>query len=122
LSIRESKDKFLFLLLSALIWILYYLSLTCNMHAFAAADGLHWYDALLPLMLTSLAMLTPVQGGIGAYHWMGTQAFLILGLTYSEGLAITTFVHLFAMCLAAASGIISLRLKGLSLYDKKVED
>lgn len=119
LSIRDSKDKFLFILLSALIWILYLFSLTCNMHVFISADELHWYDALLPLMLTSLAMLTPVQAGIGAYHWMGTQAFLILGLNYTEGLAITTMVHLFGVSLFAISGVISLRLKGLSLYEKQ---
>lgn len=117
LTIFYSDDKVLISFLSVLIWICYFCSITFMTFAFPVADVLHWYDPLLPLMMTSIAMLAPVQGGIGAYHWMGTQAYIILGLTYTDGLAITTMVHLFAVLLMLFAGVYSLRKKGLSLMD-----
>lgn len=122
MAIFKGRDQWKILLLSAAIWLCYLGSFTSIIHAFPISDQLTWYDGLLPLMFTSIAMMAPVQGGIGAYHWMGTQAFIILGLTYTDGLAITTLVHLFAIGIMAIAGVVSLRMQGLSIFDNQKMD
>jgi glycosyltransferase 2 family protein len=49
--------------------------------------------ALVALAIGSIGMTAPVQGGIGAYHWMVSEGLLLYGLTKAEGLTFATISH-----------------------------
>lgn len=49
--------------------------------------------ALSVLVLGSLGMIVPVQGGIGAFHWMVAEGLGLYGIGKLNGLAFATLIH-----------------------------
>lgn len=92
-SIRHMQRSWLFILYSCLIWALYAVSTALVFYALPATSGLVLKTALFVLCAGSLGMVAPVQGGIGAYHFMVTQALFLLGIAKSDGLAYATINH-----------------------------
>ena len=92
-SIKNMQSSWLFLLYSCVIWGLYGISTALVFYALPATAGLPSYFALFVLCAGSLGMVAPVQGGIGAYHFMVTQAMFLLGIAKTDGLAYATINH-----------------------------
>lgn len=92
-SIRKMKHSWLFLFYSILIWGLYALSTGLVFYALPATSRLSLKSALYVLCAGSLGMVAPVQGGIGAYHFMVTQALFLIGIAKADGLAYATINH-----------------------------
>lgn len=92
-SIKNMKQSWLFILYSCLIWGLYGISTALVFYALPATSNLRADIALFILCAGSLGMVAPVQGGIGAYHFMVTQAMFMLGIAKTDGLAYATINH-----------------------------
>lgn len=92
-SIKNMQSSWLFLLYSCLIWGLYGTSTALVFYALPSTAGLPSQLALFVLCAGSLGMVAPVQGGIGAYHFMVTQALFLVGIAKTDGLAYATINH-----------------------------
>ena len=93
LTLKRMDNKAGFLLSSVLIWVLYGLSSYFCFFALNATSSLGPGAALSTLVFGSLAMIAPVQGGIGAFHWMVSEGLLAYGISKTDGLSYALLVH-----------------------------
>lgn len=77
LTVKKVKHKGLFIFYSLFIWLLYYLMFYVCFFCFEFTSGLGPLVALTIFVLSSYGMVAPVQGGIGAWHFMVIAALLI---------------------------------------------
>lgn len=94
ISIVRLKNKTLFLLHSLFIWLTYFLMTYLWFYAFDATAHLSPSVGLALMVVGSLGRLVPVQGGgMGAYHFLFTQAMMLYGITETDGLVLATVIH-----------------------------
>ena len=74
----KMKDKGLFFLYTALIWVMYWLQMVLIKEALPAVTGLGLLDCLFLMLVGSFASCLPVPGGFGAYHYIISTALLVL--------------------------------------------
>jgi len=108
-SYRKLKNKPLFMMYTFGIWFLYWLSLYLAFSAFQITSDLGFNAAFTALVFSSFAMVAPVQGGIGVFHWMVAQALVLYSVTFKDGLAYATIIH-------SSQLLLILILGGLSLF------
>lgn len=108
LSVKSMQNKWLFVFLSVLIWIFYGLSTYLCLFALDATSGLDAMAALSILVFSSVGMIAPVQGGIGAFHWMVSEGLTMYNIPKSEGLAYALLLHSSQTLLILFAGSISL--------------
>lgn len=77
LSILHVKHKWLFVAYSLFIWLMYYLMFYVCFFCFRFTSDLGPLVALTVFVLSSYGMVAPVQGGIGAWHFMVIASLLI---------------------------------------------
>lgn len=92
-SIFLMPDKGLFLFHTAIIWIMYFLMTYLIFFALGSTSVLSPLDALFIMTIGSIGMTAPVQGGIGAYHWIVSSGLTLYGITREEGLVFATVAH-----------------------------
>jgi len=109
-SIRSMSNKSGFITCSILIWLMYGISIYLCFIALKATAELGPLVALSTLVFSSLAMIAPVQGGIGAFHWMVSEGLTIYGIDRSEGLAFALLLHSSQTLIILFTGSISLIL------------
>lgn len=117
LSFQKMQGKGTFVLLSLLIWVCYFLSTYLCFFALSGTAQLSPLAALSALVLGSLGMIVPVQGGIGAFHWMVAEGLGLYGISKLNGLAFATLIHSCQIVLILIIGGIS--LIPTMLYRKK---
>ncbi|HEY1008648.1 MAG: lysylphosphatidylglycerol synthase transmembrane domain-containing protein [Daejeonella sp.] len=110
MSVKGLEDKTGFVFCSVLIWFLYGLSTYLCFFALEATSGLGVFAALSVLVFSSLGMIVPVQGGIGAFHYMVSEGLLVYDIPKSEGLAYALLIHSSQTILILFAGAISLIL------------
>ena len=80
-------------------------------------------DGLFVLVLSALAIIIPVQGGIGTYHYIISLGLTIFGLTKEEGMAYATITHSVTSITLILLGAVSLILVFYGKkYRKKLDD
>lgn len=85
-SIKDLKSPFVFVLLSLLIWLMYFLSLYVCFWSFEETKVLGLKPALSVLLFGTIGvMFSP--GGIGAYQIIATQVLLFYGMANSISIA-----------------------------------
>jgi uncharacterized membrane protein YbhN (UPF0104 family) len=88
------KDKWQFLLSTALIWSMYWLMAASTMWAIPVLDGLNMIDALFLSLAGSLGWLVPVPSGFGAFHFVVSLALqAIYGIPFETGIIFATLSH-----------------------------
>jgi uncharacterized protein (TIRG00374 family) len=108
LSIKKLDNKSGFIITSVLIWVCYGFSTYLCFFALDSTSGLGAMAALSALVFSSLGMIAPVQGGIGAFHWMVSEGLTIYAIPKSEGLAYALLIHSSQTLLILFAGAISL--------------
>jgi uncharacterized protein (TIRG00374 family) len=106
-SVKKMRNKSAFVLYSISIWFFYFLSTYLCLFALDAVSNLGPIVALSVLVFGSLGMLAPVQGGIGAFHWIVAEGLTIYSLPRSDGLAYATIIHSSQTLLILFIGLIS---------------
>jgi len=107
-SFFEMKNKALFMLYTLGIWGGYALSTWILFYAVEATSGLNINASLFILSVGAFGMVAPVQGGIGAYHWMVSHALTVYGISLSSGLVYATVNHSLGVLIIILVGTFSL--------------
>lgn len=108
ISIRLIKNKGWFLFHSIAIWLLYYLMLYSVFFAFEFTKDLNPIAALTTFVLASFGMVAPVQGGIGAWHFMAIEGLSLYGVAYENAVIFAFVAHASMTLMIILLGIISL--------------
>jgi len=82
-----------FLLYTLLIWSMYFLVTWIVFFTLPQTSELSLLDALFVLVIGSYGMAAPVQGGIGAYHWIVSLSLMLFGISKESGLVYATIAH-----------------------------
>ncbi|MFV0266933.1 MAG: lysylphosphatidylglycerol synthase transmembrane domain-containing protein [Draconibacterium sp.] len=108
ISIRNIKQKGWFFFHSAFIWFMYYLMLYVIFFAFDFTENLSPIAGLTTFVLASFGMVAPVQGGIGAWHFMAKEALSLYGVANENGIIFAFVAHTSMTVMIIFIGIISL--------------
>ena len=92
-TVYTMKRRFEFIVTSFLIWIFYWFMTYLAFFAFSSTTDLKLIDGLFICVIGSFAFVLPVQGGIGAFHWIVSLGMMLYGLSREEGLAFATILH-----------------------------
>lgn len=77
LTVKDVKHKWLFIAHSLFIWLMYFLMFYVCFFCFQFTSHLGILVGLTIFVLSSYGMVAPVQGGIGAWHFMVIAALMI---------------------------------------------
>lgn len=107
IGIRKMERKWDFVLHSLLIWFGYYLAAYLLTFALPGSAPLSPLAGLTILMMGSLGMAAPVQGGAGPYHLLVGSALVLYGWTQAEGIVLATFIWASQTLLTVLAGGVS---------------
>jgi glycosyltransferase 2 family protein len=106
-SVMRMEKKIKFLAHTIFIWLMYYLMTAAIFKSLPSTAILDAADILFIMVIGGLGMAAPVQGGIGAYHWVVSVALGLYGIPREDGLVFATISHesqaLFTILLGSVS-------------------
>ncbi len=109
-------QKWAFIGYTVAIWISYWLMSLFTIWALPGVEGLTGLDALFLMVVGSFGWVVPVQGGIGAYHFIISLALsTIYSIEQTSGVIFATISHesqLLIMLLLGFTSLIALSLSG----------
>lgn len=108
ISIRSIKRKGWFWFHSAFIWFCYYLMLYSIFFAFDFTRSLNPIAGLTTFVFASFGMVAPVQGGIGAWHFMAIEGLTLYGVVYENSVIFAFVAHTSMTVMIIAVGLISM--------------
>lgn len=95
-----------FFFLTILMWFLYVCTSYCTILATPLRGELTLIDALFLMVVGSFGWVVPVQGGIGAFHFIVTLALMaVYGLTQTNGMVFATISHESQACTMLLTGL-----------------
>jgi len=118
-SIKGLKNKTGFWLHTFIIWLMYLLMTYVCFFAISATSMLDIVDGLYTMVIGGFGMVAPVQGGIGAYHYIVKTGLVLLDISEDSALLFATVVHTAQTLMTLAFGGISILMVFLS--NKKVK-
>jgi len=92
-TVYTMKKGIQFIIFSFLIWIFYWLMTYIAFFALPSTANLKIIDGLFILVIGGFAFVAPVQGGIGAFHWIVSVGLTLYSISKEEGLAFATIIH-----------------------------
>ncbi len=92
-SLVKMKKKLHFILHTIFIWLMYYLMTWSVFNAMPSTSELGSAAVLFIMVIGGMAMSVPVQGGIGAYHWIVSMGLGLYNIPREEGLVFATLSH-----------------------------
>ena len=107
-SIRNIKSKSAFIFHSLFIWFLYYAMLYCVFFSFGFTSHLSPLAGLTVFVLGSFGMVAPVQGGIGAWHFMVIEGLALYGVDKADGKIFALLAHGSTTIVLIVFGLIAL--------------
>lgn len=88
------KNKPMFLLYTCLIWLGYFLMTYIWIFAFPESSSLLPSQVFTVMIIGTIGKSVPIQGGgMGAYHYLVAQAFLLFGVGLVTGNALAIIIH-----------------------------
>jgi glycosyltransferase 2 family protein len=75
------------------IWLMYFLMLYSMFFSLDFTKHLSLEAGLTTFTMTSFSMVAPVQGGIGAWHFMAEKALLLYGVDSADGKIFALLAH-----------------------------
>ncbi len=117
------KGKFRFFLLTILLWGCYWGMSYFTIMAFPQVASLTWVDAMFLMVVGGLGWIVPVQGGIGAYHFILSLALAyIYGLEQTTGVIFATISHesqAFTMLLCGLISLVQMTMSKKKIFKNK---
>lgn len=92
-TVGSLRKPVLFAGYTLLIWVIYFLMFYVGRFFFPFDINLGTLPMLSAFVMGSLGVLAPVQGGIGAYHFMVIYAFTFYGVAEPEAAIFALVVH-----------------------------
>ena len=106
-SITKLDNQAGFWLHTVFVWVLYYGMSLVVFYALPATSNLSWGAGLSVLVVGSLGMAAPVQGGIGVYHLLVQATLLLYGVPKEAGMAYALLAHTSQTLLVVLMGVLS---------------
>lgn len=107
-SISKMEQKGLFIFYSIMIFVCYFLMFYLCFFAFDFLEGYGPLCALAGFIMGSFGIIAPVQGGLGAWHFMVINTLVLYGLGEYEAGTFAFIVHGGQTILQLAGGFIAL--------------
>lgn len=104
-TVTRMRSRSVFLLHTLIIWVMYFLMTYVALFSIPATQNLTPIDGLFLLVIGGLGMSAPVQGGIGAFHWIISSGLTLYGISKTEGLVLATILHESQVVLVLVLGI-----------------
>ena len=92
-SVYTMKKRKAFFGYTILLWLLYWLMTWLLIFATEPTSQLSLIDGFFLLVIGSLGMAAPVQGGFGAFHIITAMGLGIYGISWEDGLVWATISH-----------------------------
>lgn len=122
-TIRVMDKKWLFHLYTIGIWVSYYLQFYITFYAFSFTAHLDPAVGLLTFVMGSLGVIAPVQGGMGAWHFMVIYSLMVFGVEATNAHNFALIVHTFQVFVwTNLMGLIALGLLPLVNRNKNVDN
>ena len=113
----DLKLRLKFIWHTIVIWFGYWLMSYLTIIAFPAMASFDATDALFIMLAGSLGWVVPVQGGIGAYHFIVALALTtIYGMTQTDGMVYATISHTSQSIMMILAGLAS--MVSIAFYKK----
>lgn len=109
-TIRAIKNKGAFIFHTGFIWFMYYLMMYVVFFAFGFTSGITPLAALTAFVFGSFGMVAPVQGGIGAWHFMVIQALVLYGIDKADGAVFAFLAHSSMTVMMVVMGLVALMI------------
>jgi uncharacterized protein (TIRG00374 family) len=106
-SVLKLPNKSAFLLSTVVIWLCYYFMAYLIFFSLPATSSLAMGAGLAILVMGAFGIAAPVQGGIGAYHWIVSQTLLLYGISETDGKTYATLAHASQMALTILFSLVS---------------
>lgn len=116
-SIVNMKKRTLFIAYSLLIWIGYFFYFYVTFFAFSFTGALGLSVGLIAFAMGSLAVIVPVQGGVGPWHFMVISALVAFGVAKDDAGAFALIVHTIQSLGTVIAGFIGIFLLPLTNKD-----
>lgn len=107
LAIGKLKNPLGFWLSSVGIWIIYFLTMYTVFQGIDSAANLSGSQVLLVMVMGTIGMIAPVQGGIGTFHALVTYILVVFGVPEANGKIFAAIIHGTQMLLVIGVGLIS---------------
>jgi uncharacterized protein (TIRG00374 family) len=92
-SVLKMKNTGWFIFHTFFIWFLYFLMTWVCFFCLESTSHLDTNAGLFILVVGGLGMSAPVQGGIGAYHYIVSQGLQLFDVSSTDGIVYATLVH-----------------------------
>lgn len=92
-TVFSMKRRRVFVFHTVLLWFIYFLMTWVVVYSIPETSHLTALDGLFLLVVGTLGMAAPVQGGIGAFHWIIYKGLTIYGISREKGLVYATLSH-----------------------------
>lgn len=117
-SIWLLKHKGLFLLLTLAIWSCYFFYFYITFHAFDFTRDLGIVVGLIAFTMSSIGVGVPVQGGIGAWHFMVIATLMCFGTSENDAATFAFVVHAIQTAWTGLCGLVSIIALPLTNKDR----
>lgn len=107
-SLKKVKNQKGFWISSVTIWVIYYLMMLFVAWAVPSTASLSLSAILLVMVMGSIGMVAPVQGGIGTFHALVAFILIAFGLSEEEGKIFAVIIHSSQVFAVIGAGILSL--------------
>ncbi|MEA3317675.1 MAG: lysylphosphatidylglycerol synthase transmembrane domain-containing protein, partial [Bacteroidota bacterium] len=92
-TVSKMRNRKVFILHTLFIWLMYFLMTWVIVFSLEATSNLGPIDGLFLLVVGGIGMTMPVQGGIGAFHWITALALTLYNIPRTKGLVYATICH-----------------------------
>jgi len=92
-SVSKLKNPALFWLATIAIWVCYYFMTYVFFFSMDVTQNLGISAGFVLLVLGGIGMATPVQGGIGAFHYLVSAGLLLYGIAEKDGITFAFLLH-----------------------------
>lgn len=107
-TVLQMKNTGWFIFHTILIWVIYFLMTWVCFFCLDATSHLDMKAGIFVLVVGGLGMSAPVQGGIGAYHYIVSQGLQLFGVSDTDGIVYATLVHTTQTILVVIVGLFGL--------------
>lgn len=118
----KSLDRNLFIFNTIAIWVLYFFAGYVLFSALPATEHLSLGCGLSNLAMSGLAIVAPVQGGIGVYHFLISKTLIVYGIAEVSAKYFAFMAHNSQIVLLIGVGSICLIVSLLIKKIKKIEE
>lgn len=92
-SIKKLEKPWLYIFHSVVIYVMYFLMMYVVFFSFIPTKNISFIAGLTSFIMGAFAMLAPVQGGIGAWHFMVIESLSLYGIDKTNGQIFALISH-----------------------------